>query len=130
MQLTYEQYLYSCLADCIDDEWKNLEYDIRFQWLSQRYSWFEESRFNVDENGEVVDKSEYDCIVDYLTEREALRTLIKSHDFTYHYSNDHRMWKRGNEQAKAINELKEKFVREDFIHLWNEYAPDVVKIKT
>lgn len=122
MTLTYHQYLFSCLADCVDEEWKHQEYDTRFLILPTRYSWFEQSKFDNE------DKTEYDCIVDYLHARESLRKLIKSHDFTYPYSNDHNMWKRGNEQAKEINKAKAMFVADDFKELWNKYAPNTFKL--
>lgn len=33
---------------------------------------------------------------------DTLETLLKTHDWTYNYSDDHRAWKKGNEQADEI----------------------------
>jgi hypothetical protein len=33
---------------------------------------------------------------------DTLEKLLKTHDWTYQYSDDHRAWKRGNEQAEEI----------------------------
>ena len=123
MKLSYEHYLFSCLADNVDNEWANTEYDIRFQWLPLRYGYFEQSQFNVE------DKSEYECIAEYLHARENLRTLIKQHDFTYDYSDDHRVYTKGSQQLKKINEVAERFTKADFIALWNQYAPEIMQKK-
>lgn len=31
-----------------------------------------------------------------------LETLLKQHDWYYHYSDDHRVWKRGKAQSEEI----------------------------
>ncbi len=33
---------------------------------------------------------------------DTLETLLKTHDWTYNYSDDHRAWKKGNEQSDEI----------------------------
>lgn len=116
MQITYSQYLYSCLSDCIDDEWKNLEYDVRFQGLPKLYSWFEESEFNVES------KPEYDCIVEYLHARERLKNTLKSHDFNYQRSDDHSVWKRGVDSLQAIKDASKGFSKQEFEELRDYYS--------
>jgi len=41
---------------------------------------------------------------------DELEEMLKHHDWYYQYSDDHRVWKRGNEQNRAItnkfNEIK------------------------
>jgi len=41
-------------------------------------------------------------------EMEEYLKLLKSHDWTYEYSDDHRVWKRGSEQASKIRALGDK----------------------
>lgn len=35
-------------------------------------------------------------------DKEYFETLLKKHDWTYTYSDDHRWWVRGNEEMKVI----------------------------
>ena len=34
---------------------------------------------------------------------DTLEKLLKTHDWTYQYSDDHRVWSKGNEQSKEIH---------------------------
>lgn len=55
-----------------------------------------------------------------------LETALKKHDWTYHFSDDHRYWSRGNEQEKRIKFLmtQAKAIDEErAIKLYEEYAP-------
>lgn len=36
---------------------------------------------------------------------QELESLLKEHDWYYAYSDDHRVWKRGEEERKVIGEL-------------------------
>jgi len=123
MKLTYHHCLFSCLAELIDEEFKNMEYDLRFLALPNLYMKFEQSTFNDP------DKSEHDCIVEYLTNRETLKKAIKSHDFSYDYSDDHSAYKRGQSSKANIMKLSTMFYDLDFKELWNEYAPETFKYK-
>jgi uncharacterized protein YqjF (DUF2071 family) len=53
--------------------------------------------------------------------------LLKAHDWTYNYSDDHRAWDKGREQAKQIDKarklLAEKGLKEEADKLHNKYSP-------
>lgn len=123
MKLSYSHYLLSCLMHEIDKKFAEMEYDVRFNLLPWQYTQFEASKFD-DE-----DKSEHDCIVEYLNARNALREAIKSHDFAYEYSDDSSVYKRGRMSKAEIMKQADMFSITEFRELWNEVAPDVLKFK-
>jgi len=47
--------------------------------------------------------------------------MLKSHDWTYDYSDDHRVWQRGNEQAKAIRRMAD--ILDPDRKIYNKYSP-------
>jgi hypothetical protein len=53
--------------------------------------------------------------------------LLKAHDWTYNYSDDHRAWDKGREQANQIDKarklLAEKGLKEEADKLHNKYTP-------
>lgn len=53
--------------------------------------------------------------------------MLKSHDWFYEYSDDHRMWVRGKEQRAAILEAKSKL--DPDYSVWNDYCPDMFFVK-
>lgn len=57
-------------------------------------------------------------------EVEELKKRIKSHDFTYEYSDDHRKYTSGRENLSRIVELSKFVKREDYIKWWNRSAPE------
>jgi hypothetical protein len=59
--MNYNIYLFSCLLKLFDKEFEQLEYDIQYEKAVKEYMKFSSSKFND------VTKSEYDCIVNYLT---------------------------------------------------------------
>lgn len=123
MKLSYSHYLLSCLMHEIDQTFAEMEYDVRFNFLPWQYAQFEASKFD-DE-----DKPEYECIVEYLHARNALREAIKSHDFTYEYSDDSSVYNRGRISKAAIMGQASMFSNTEFKELWNEFAPNIMKIK-
>lgn len=58
--MNYNVYLFSCLMKLFDKEFEKMEYDLQFEKAIEEYVKFENSTFND------VNKSEYDCIVNYL----------------------------------------------------------------
>lgn len=60
-------------------------------------------------------------------EEENYRKLLKSHDWYYDYSDDHRVWKSGVAARDTLNGLRRQLDPEGTI--WNEYAPDNYKVK-
>jgi hypothetical protein len=59
--MNYSEYLFSQLLSLYDIEFSELAYDIQFSEAMVLYSQFEKSNFNVD----IL--SEYDCIINYLS---------------------------------------------------------------
>lgn len=60
-------------------------------------------------------------------EEEKYRKLLRSHDWYYDYSDDHRVWKRGVEERDTLNGMRRQIDPEGTI--WNEIAPDNYKVK-
>ena len=73
--MNYNEYLFSCLLKIYDKEFEQMEYDLQFEKIAQRYLGFTQSKFDVDT------KSEYDCIIDYLEDK-----YIKYFDVHVFYS--------------------------------------------
>lgn len=58
-----------------------------------------------------------------------LEDKLKSHDWTYEYSDDNRSWKNGQAQKIAINKLIKQLPEAEAKELYNKYAPDMFKKK-
>ena len=65
--MNYNEYLFSCLLKIYDKEFEQMEYDVQYFIIAQRYLTFTESSFNVETKGE------YECIVDYLKDKYKTR---------------------------------------------------------
>lgn len=65
--MDYNQYLFSCLMKLFDKEFDEMPYDRQFDKAIVEYELFENSKFN-DGN-----KGEYECIVEYLTDKHGKR---------------------------------------------------------
>ena len=52
---------------------------------------------------------------------------LKSHDWYHDYSDDHRVWQKGNAEKHEIRNMQ-KEIDPDF-EIWNEYAPKGYEIK-
>ena len=61
--MNYNEYLFSCLLKIYDKQFAELEYDLQYEKIAQRYLGFTQSRFNVDTKGE------YDCMIEYLEDK-------------------------------------------------------------
>lgn len=56
-----------------------------------------------------------------------LETLLKQHDWYYQYSDDHRVWQRGQAHAEEIRRQRDICCGAGFDHiaeeLYNKYCP-------
>ena len=58
-----------------------------------------------------------------------LDQLLKSHDWSYEFSDDHRVWKRGTDERNAINQEQKRLIStglatvEEVQELTQKYAP-------
>lgn len=50
-------------------------------------------------------------VKDSVTKLEEFAALIHAHDLTYQYSDDHRVWSRGDEQRQALLSLAQHLSR-------------------
>ena len=73
--MNYSEYLFSCLLKIYDKNFAELEYDLQYEKLAQRYLGFTQSKFDVDTKGE------YECMIEYLEDK-----YIKYFDVHVFYS--------------------------------------------
>jgi hypothetical protein len=64
----------------------------------------------------------------YLTDVQRLEYEIKNKDWTFEYSDDHSVWKKGLWHNEVISKLIEKllasgYTQEDINKIWNKHAP-------
>ena len=58
-----------------------------------------------------------------------LEKLLKAHDWSYEFSDDHRVWQRGREERNAINQEQKRLIsnglatEEEVQELTHKYAP-------
>lgn len=59
---------------------------------------------------------------------ETLKSMLETHDWFYTYSDDHRYYKRGQEESEKIRaeieRLSEEGFRAEACELYNEMKPD------
>lgn len=60
-------------------------------------------------------------------ELEQYKNLLKTHDWTYQYSDDHRAWEKGNNAQKVLTELAKKV--DPSYNIWNEIAPEMFNMR-
>ncbi len=53
-------------------------------------------------------------------EEAAFRDACMSHDLTYSYSDDGRVYRRGSESLSRVKKMAESLPREDAVRIWNE----------
>ena len=73
--MNYNEYLFSCLLKIYDKEFEQMEYDLQYEKIAQRYLGFTQSKFDVDTKGE------YECMIEYLEDK-----YIKYFDVHVFYS--------------------------------------------
>ena len=59
-------------------------------------------------------------------EEENYVRLLKSHDWYYDYSDDHSVWRRGNEAHSRLRGIQ-KTIDPTYAH-WNEHAPEGFRV--
>lgn len=60
------------------------------------------------------------CKEVYKQKLEHFRDLVMKHDLFYSYSDDHRVWLRGQDSWAAINEASVHILPDDAAEIWNE----------
>lgn len=73
--MNYNEFLFSCLLKIYDKEFEQMEYDLQFERIAQRYLGFTQSKFDDDT------KPQYECIIEYLEDK-----YIKYFDVHVFYS--------------------------------------------
>jgi len=48
--------------------------------------------------------------------------LVRDHDLTYSYSDDHSCWVRGKDQIAVINKMMAHLPRKECVLIWNKYV--------
>lgn len=51
---------------------------------------------------------------------EQFKELVKKHDLTYSYSDDYSVYKKGEDEYKAIVNLSKQLPKEVVVQIWNE----------
>lgn len=51
-------------------------------------------------------------------------SLMRSHDWYYQMSDDHRVWKRGREAESKMRAVLERLPKEEKDRLWQKHAPN------
>jgi hypothetical protein len=58
---------------------------------------------------------------------QVFEQALKSHDWYYDYSDDHRVWRRGTEQHDALLKMRKELKQEHdpavIDALWSKYSP-------
>ena len=93
--MNYNEYLFSCLLKIYDKEFEQMEYDLQYEKLAQRYLGFTQSRFNVNTKGE------YECIIEYLEDKYTM------------YFDVHVFYSRSNSFSVPIKINTSEFGRDD-----------------
>lgn len=57
---------------------------------------------------------------EYQDKWEEFKQMIRRHDLTYDYSDDHSVWSRGRASEAAIHEAAKRFPQDDVAKVWNE----------
>lgn len=57
---------------------------------------------------------------------EEFRALCKAHDLTYSYSDDGRVYNRGRDERKAIEEAAKQLPRSVAVEIWNEVVREKI----
>lgn len=105
--------------------------------IDSLYALFEDDTESLIHDIEEIDEYNLKRIVEFGVEvgfanyksLEKLEQLIKQHDFTYERSDDHRAYKAGLANLEEIMKAKDCVSREDYVSLWNKYAPKGLKFK-
>jgi hypothetical protein len=59
---------------------------------------------------------------------ELLQHMLESHDWTYHFSDDHRAYVKGRDESQKIRvmmgRLKKMGLEDESVKLYDQYRPD------
>lgn len=63
---------------------------------------------------------------------ELYREKLAFHDWTYEYSDDHRVWQKGTQQRDELKKIQLELVAlgatmKEVKTIWNEYAPEMFR---
>ena len=54
--------------------------------------------------------------------------LLRTHDWSYEWSDDPGVFRRGSQERQALNQMRTQ-VDEDY-SIWNEHAPELYRVTT
>jgi len=63
-----------------------------------------------------------------LSTKDSYIQLLRSHDWSYEWSDDPGVFRRGSQERQALNQMRTQ-VDEDY-SIWNEHAPELYRVTT
>ena len=63
-----------------------------------------------------------------LSTKDSYIQLLRTHDWSYEWSDDPRVFRRGSQERQALNQMRTQ-VDEDY-SIWNEHAPELYRVTT
>ena len=63
-----------------------------------------------------------------LSTKDSYIQLLRTHDWSYEWSDDPGVFRRGSQQRQALNQMRTQ-VDEDY-SIWNEHAPELYRVTT
>lgn len=58
---------------------------------------------------------------------QAYIAALRSHDWAFEYSDDHRVWRAGKDSLEALREMHRQIDPDGMV--WNQFAPEEWQIK-
>lgn len=59
--------------------------------------------------------------------KEKYQQLLDTHDWNYHFSDDHKVWKKGAENEQELLDLAKNDI--ELTHLWQQKWSKMIKLK-
>lgn len=66
------------------------------------------------------------CGRGFLMNAMEFESLCRTHDLTYQYSDDHRVWKQGIEAYEEILQAAQLLPRHEAVRIWNEVVDEKI----
>ena len=63
-----------------------------------------------------------------LSTKDSYIQLLRTHDWSYEWSDDPGVFRRGSQERQALNQMRTQ-VDEDY-SIWNEHAPELYRVTT
>ena len=63
-----------------------------------------------------------------LSTKDSFIQLLRTHDWSYEWSDDPGVFRRGSQERQALNQMRTQ-VDEDY-SIWNEHAPELYRVTT